>query len=165
MKQKSTSQHPLLQREGLLTVNAQVAQTLPPPGPTVAELGAAAAGFTAFAVRRQTSESTITPSSTATVPVESSDPNYNPIYLTTSQPHTEVEFTITGGQLYLAPALLGFGCDESESTSGQTEIRFKLKSKCRCQYANRNCYKPDCVRQGQFWNRDTYGADPRQFGR
>ena len=38
--------------------------------------------------------------------MESSDPNYNPIYVTVSEPSTEVVFKITGGQLYLAPALL-----------------------------------------------------------
>ena len=79
-----------------------VAATPPPTGTAFPS----SASFTAFAVRRQTSGSTITKGLSTATPVESSDPNYNPIYLTISQPHTEVEFTITGGQLYLAPALL-----------------------------------------------------------
>ena len=46
-------------------------------------------------------------SSTQT-PFESSDPDENPIYvkLDTNTTPTEVEFSITGGQLYLDPELL-----------------------------------------------------------
>ena len=91
---------------GTLTVSAVVAATPPPPPPPGTDPFPSRASFTVFAVRRQTSTLTITKTDSTATPVESSDPNYNPIYLTISQPHTEVEFTITGGQLYLAPALL-----------------------------------------------------------
>ena len=88
---------------GVVTVNAVVAGTPPAPGTTLDELGSTDQ-FTVFAAQRTTGTSTIT-ASTST-PLESSDPNYNPLYFTTSTPATEVEFTITGGQLYLKPELL-----------------------------------------------------------
>ena len=104
---------------GAATVNTAVAGTPPPPGTTLDSSDA----FTVFAVQRQTGSSTIT-ASTAT-PAESSDPNYNPIYVTTSTAATEVEFSITGGQLYLKPDLL----DLDSSSLGQRDDKPKHRHK------------------------------------
>ena len=92
---------------GLVTVNAAVTETPPAPGTTTAaELGTANQ-FTVFAVERDSSVlSGLTIDVVPPTPVENADPNRSAIWVgTTATVPVEVEFTVTGGQLYLDPML------------------------------------------------------------
>ena len=91
---------------GVVTVDAAVAGTPPAPGTTLAQLGSTNQ-FTVFAVERDSSQlSGLTIDVAPSSPVENADPNKNDIWVgTTADRPVEVKLTVTGGQLYLDPAL------------------------------------------------------------
>ncbi len=102
-----------------VTVNAEVAQTPPAVAGTADGTGSPLAQlseqFTVFAVERNSATlSNLIINVAPPTPVENADPDRNDIYVTVTESDgttaitapVEVNFTVTGGQLYLNPSLL-----------------------------------------------------------
>ena len=112
----------------VVTVDAAVAGTPPAPGTNLAALGTTNQ-FTVFAVERDSTVlGPLTIDGAPNTPVENADPDRNGLWVgTTATAPTEVRFTVTGGQLYLNPALLDLDANSLRQSTDRPQYVTELR--------------------------------------